>query len=507
MKKLLLGAAIALTSTVATAQIADGSVAPDFTGTDQWGNSHTLSDYLSAGKTVILDISATWCGPCWNYHNSHALKDLYNAYGPNGSDEIMVFFVEGDGSTPISELGGGGSSQGDWLNGTPYPMIDAASIATDYQIGYYPTVYRICPDGMGGGTVYEEGQSTVAQLVASIENNCGQSLTGVTNHAEMMDAELGLCGTTGAPAFEFDNFGTNAITSATVELKENGLTVATQNFSGNVAQFAAGTVTFPSMTINGGSTYTAEMTAVNGGAVYNATPDMATTWWNGGEADLTTVSATLTSFAITVDFFTDNYPSETSYEIRNSADQVVATAGPWQPGTDDQWGGGGPDALTTHTNNFTLPSVDDCYSVRFIDAFGDGQQYGTNPAGQFGISIMNASMVEVFNFDPGNFGAQLDRDAAVRTELGSSGIAEFTFEGLNVYPNPASDLVNVVFETAGGDYSIVLADITGRVVASESGNANGNVQVAFPVANLAKGSYLVTISTAAGSQTENVVVK
>ena len=46
-------------STIATAQLPDGSIAPDFTTTDVNGNVHRLYDYLDDGYTVILDISAT----------------------------------------------------------------------------------------------------------------------------------------------------------------------------------------------------------------------------------------------------------------------------------------------------------------------------------------------------------------------------------------------------------------------------------------------------------------
>ena len=36
--------------------------APDFTLTDQYGNTHSLSDYK--GKIIFLNFWATWCPPC-----------------------------------------------------------------------------------------------------------------------------------------------------------------------------------------------------------------------------------------------------------------------------------------------------------------------------------------------------------------------------------------------------------------------------------------------------------
>ena len=80
----------------------DGSVAPDFTLTDLNGTSHNLYNLLDDGYTVFIDFSAIWCGPCWGYHTSGALEDLYMNHGPAGypnvnantTDDVMVFFIK-----------------------------------------------------------------------------------------------------------------------------------------------------------------------------------------------------------------------------------------------------------------------------------------------------------------------------------------------------------------------------------------------------------------------------
>ena len=135
MKKLLLSALLlSATSATTFAQLAPGSLAPDFTVSayQPWlstagmtnNGSYKLYDYLDAGYTVILDVSATWCGPCWNYHLSGALEDAYAAHGPAGApgvsanttDDLMVIWIEGDGATADATMLDGSGAIGDWTN-------------------------------------------------------------------------------------------------------------------------------------------------------------------------------------------------------------------------------------------------------------------------------------------------------------------------------------------------------------------------------------------------------
>lgn len=148
------------------AQLPDGSTAPDWTLTDINGNSHHLYSYLDSGYTVYIDFSATWCGPCWYYHNSGALENLYLNYGPNGTNEVRVFFIEGDASTNLACLYGASgcnsSTQGNWVDGTPYPIINDASQTGAYQVPWWPTIYGICSNH----EITYLGQQTTAGLYA-----------------------------------------------------------------------------------------------------------------------------------------------------------------------------------------------------------------------------------------------------------------------------------------------------------------------------------------------------
>ena len=74
----------------------------------------TFTILLDNGYTVIIDMNATWCPPCWSYHQSGELEDLWVNHGPAGqpgvsattTDDVYVFMVESDDQLTAADLAG-----------------------------------------------------------------------------------------------------------------------------------------------------------------------------------------------------------------------------------------------------------------------------------------------------------------------------------------------------------------------------------------------------------------
>jgi hypothetical protein len=176
-------------------QLPSGSIAPAFTVTDLDGNVHDLYTYLNSGISVVVDVSATWCGPCWSYHNSGTLENFYNNYGPSGTGDVMVIFAEGDPNTNLACLYGPtgcvGGTQGNWVAGTPYPIThtDGPLVRSLYQVNAYPTVFMI---SAGNNRSYTTGGGGISTAILS--NYVLQSFK-LAATADVVDA---VCGGDGA---------------------------------------------------------------------------------------------------------------------------------------------------------------------------------------------------------------------------------------------------------------------------------------------------------------------
>lgn len=256
MKKvfILLTIILMANSAFIKAQLPNGDIAPNWTLKDINGNYYTLYNYLDQGKRVIIDFSAVWCNPCWVYHTSGALKDVYNQYGPNGTinQTMMVFFIEGDAGT-IAQLNGGTGSQGNWVQGTPYPIIatcappdgNGTQISTTYNINYFPTIYTVCPDR----TIYESGQKTAAQHYSFANNNCAP-LTTTNNDVKafkLITPNFVYCNGSFSPTVVIQNYGNTNLTSCNVTVMVDGNTVQTYQWTGNLARYEVANITLNSI--------------------------------------------------------------------------------------------------------------------------------------------------------------------------------------------------------------------------------------------------------------------
>lgn len=115
----------------------------DFTLTDQFGNTHTLSDYK--GKTVFLNFWATWCPPC--RAEMPDIQKIYETYDTEGDEALIVLGVAGP------NMGGEQSEEGikAFLEeaGYTYPVVmdTTGELFSSYQITSFPTTFMIDKEG------------------------------------------------------------------------------------------------------------------------------------------------------------------------------------------------------------------------------------------------------------------------------------------------------------------------------------------------------------------------
>lgn len=200
---------------------------------------------------------------------------------------------------------------------------------------------------------FGEQPGNVIRNSVNAENNCLVACTppapddaGISS---IVDPDGSYCTSSITPVVTLRNFGSNNLTSVDINYQVDGGNIVTEPWSGNLDPGGSTNVTLSAILVSSGThTFQANTSVPNG--VSDPNPD------NDGASS----SFSVGSNALTLTIVLDNYPEETTWDVRDGANQIVASGGPY---------GALPDGSTVIEN---LCVEDGCFDFTIYDAYGDG---------------------------------------------------------------------------------------------------------------------------------------
>ncbi|HPT13322.1 MAG TPA: TlpA disulfide reductase family protein [Bacteroidales bacterium] len=140
-KKILIIAFLALSAFAGAQTTLDTAV--NFTVKDVDGVTHRLDEYLSQGKSVLVEFFTITCGPCITY--APEINAAYEDYGCNHGDIVFLGINWGANNQQVIEFGE--------TYGARYPKVSGLEgngnhVVADYQVISYPTLILIEPGGL-----------------------------------------------------------------------------------------------------------------------------------------------------------------------------------------------------------------------------------------------------------------------------------------------------------------------------------------------------------------------
>jgi len=250
------------------------------------------------------------------------------------------------------------------------------------------------------------------------------------------------------PEVKIKNKGANALTSATLNYEGNNGAVATYNWTGNLGYLESAQFVLPPTTFNTGTTNTFKVytTNPNGAVDQNPSNDTITKTIGTAVASTNTVIMLLKL---------DANPSETSYEVLNSQNQVIDSHGPFTT----------PNATVKDTFYVT---TGDCYRYIIHDAGGNGIS-GNFYTLRCGSTVVCSGAFTVGSMETAEFG--------VHPTAGNS------ISGIVSYPKSTPVPL--------GGFTLQLKDSNGAVVGNATTDAAGN----YTFTGVQNGTYTISTSS------------
>ena len=443
--------------------------------TNASNQTRNQSSYVNVATTASINVNTRLL--------TVFVEAYYTAASPVASNRLNVALLQNNTLGPQTSGGLGDNYPhqhrlvhmltGQW--GDTYTTTTAGTLVTRTYTYTIPAAYNSIPAELGDLEIVAfvaEGQQKIISGNGAVPTYNGLA----TNDAKIKEVKdiAEQCVTQLQPKVEIQNNGQSNLTSLPISYSINGGTPQIFNWTGNLSSLAKTTITLPSITYS--------LQANNNLNVSIPADDNTTN--NSGAITFVKAPETSTS-NLTIQITLDQYGSETSWTLKNSAGATVASS----PAYADSAAAGEypqPDI------NITVPN--DCYSFTILDSYGDGI------VGAYGIgsySILSNGVV-ISGVEGGEFGASDARSFGVANPLN---VNDFTRNLISISPNPSNGIITINTENT---LNLTICDITGKVVFSKNNVTNNE---SINLSNLQTGVYLAKMVTDTGvEETKKIIL-
>ena len=294
-----------------------------------------------------------------------------------------------------------------------------------------------------------------------------------SNDAAILGIEENLngnCGDSATPVVVIQNSGYDNITNFSIEYSINNGNTQSHNWSGSLGSLASTAIELPAINYSPSDTNSINITISNDDNNQN---NSNVFYFNQSNSYDTSI--------VTLNLVTDNYASETSWELTDSFGNIIALNGSLSN-------------ASSYTTEIEIPTSDECYTFTINDTYGDGIccAYGV---GSYSITDDSGNTI----ISGGEFSSVDTSTFRVGETLGINSIFE---NNLNIFPNPSNGIFTVKTSLNNSTYKIY--NLIGQHVKSGLINNGSN---SIDLRNSIDGVYFMTIQTENGEKTGYKLIK
>lgn len=274
------------------------------------------------------------------------------------------------------------------------------------------------------------------------------------------------------------NRGNTNLTSANINYNVNGGTNNVFNWNGNLAPNKYAVVNLTTTQ----STGTLNVAIVNA----NGVTDQRSSNNTSSKSFTFTPSTPPTDYPYTdfnLTIIKDNYGSEITWDLKNSAGAIVQSGGPYT-------GNGSGTGQVATNQNWNLPI--DCYTFTIYDTAGDGICCGYG----------NGSWTITTNGGATTVGSGGNYTTSQSVSFTNQSLSNDDFDSLNnisLYPNPTNGILNISANPVlGSPKNVTIYNNLGQIVKTVNANSN---EFSVDTANFSSGVYFIKLDFNNNSKT------